>query len=75
MSNLSYFEEVEEMSKLIEIFGMYEVKEGIDYEVYNSSLNEDVFTWKNYKLEAPRLNTHKLYQVKIDINDAKMNGT
>ena len=56
--NLSYFEEVSKISKMLEIFGMYEVKEGINYEVYNTSLNADVFTWKDYQINQPRLNEH-----------------
>ena len=56
---------------------MYEIKNGDNYSVYNTSVNSDTFTWKLYDHDFSNIskNRHNLYEIKLNLHDAALNGT
>ena len=57
----------------IAIYGMYEIKNGSKFVVYDNK-NEDLYTWKKYE-NAVRLNDHDILEIVIDIEDVTFLGT
>jgi hypothetical protein len=53
---------------------MFEIKEGFDYSLYNTTLNPDVNTWKRYETVLST-NKNGLKEFKIDMKDVILNGT
>ena len=55
------------MLNYIGIFGMYEVRSGSKYEVYNN-ITENLYEWKEYNTSL-RMNTHGLLEIALDLQD------
>jgi hypothetical protein len=53
---------------------MYELKQGRDYGPLDTSLNEDLFTWKVYETEL-RQNSFNDLEIVLDLSDSVLAGS
>ena len=70
---LSYEKDVQELSKYITIGGMFELRTGRNFSMFNN-INTDAFTWKKYPTEIVK-NQHDLLELKFNLSDAMLLGS
>ena len=64
-----YEDEVKRMSKYITLFGMFETFNGKNYSVYDTNVNENIFSWHEYE-DVVQLNSHNHFELKFNLSDA-----
>ena len=70
-----YNQTVAQIASYLELGGMFEMKDGQTYSIFNNS-NEDAFTWKQYDLAASLYyNAHEMQEVKFNVSDAVLLGS
>ena len=70
-----YNSTVAQIASYLELGGMFELKDGQTYSIFNNS-NVDAFTWKNYDLGASLYyNAHEMQEVKFNVSDAVLLGS
>ena len=62
------------LANYMSVLGMYELRQNIKYTVYNESVNENLFAWKEYSKEV-RTNAHSMAEFKLDLSDVTFLGT
>ena len=55
------------------ILGMFEIKDGLKYTMYNK-INADQFTWRKYDKQL-RINKHNILELVFNISDAHLLGS
>ena len=72
-SNDSQMDEVKEISKYLSIGGMFQYRNGFNYEVADN-INVDPFTFKMYDLPI-RKNSHDMLEIVINTTDVSLLGS
>ena len=73
LNNTKYGQTVRNISKYIDVFGMFENKNGPSYQVYNN-ITPDLYNWKRYN-SSLRVNDHKMIELNIPLDDVTFLGT
>ena len=77
MNFTQYNDTVYKFIEYLDIYGMYELIDGntSTYYPYNTSLNENIYTWKKYNFSEPIRNSHGLLEIKFNISDVTLMGS
>jgi len=62
------FDEVNLVSRYLQMLGMFEIKNGTEYQTYGD-VNLDIFTWKEYDNPELEENAHQLLEINITLED------
>ena len=69
----TYEENVMKVVSYLSIGGMFEVRTGLKYDLFNK-INSHSFDWRMYKQQIGR-NNHELLELKLNISDAVLKGS
>ena len=72
--NKIYEADVLKISTYVRLYGMFEKFDGINYSVYDSNVNENLFNWHVYD-NIIQVNSHSQYELKFNLSDAVISGT
>ena len=70
----SYESMINTIYPYLTLYGMFEIKEGFQYNSYNN-INENIYEWKIYNQSNLKLNEHGLLEMPFDLSDATLKGS
>ena len=65
---------VTQSSKYFALYGMVEKRsaENATFSAYNTSINSDIYTWRQYNFGEVYENEHHLYALNLNLSDVKI---